>query len=106
MNVGSSGAISTLVPQATASGTGQSSGQNWAATKEVENWAKSEPAPAPGAREESWATTKEAENWANTDGPKAPEIKAESWATTKEVENWAGDKPAPDPATQRSDIKV
>jgi hypothetical protein len=52
MNVSSSAAVSTVVPQATAAGSGQ------------------------------------------------------SWAVSKESENWAGDKPAPEPASQRVDIKV
>lgn len=106
MNVSSSSAVSTLVPQPTTAGTGQSPGQNWAATKAVESWAQSEPAPAPGARPETWAKTEQVDSWANTDGPQAPPIKAESWAATKEVENWAGDAPAPEPASQRVDIKV
>ena len=72
MNISSSAAVSTLVPQATAAGSGQSSSQNWA----------------------------------NSDGAQAPQVKAESWAVSKESENWAGDKPAPEPASQRVDIKV
>lgn len=81
MNVNASSAASTLVPQPTAPGTGESAGQNWAASKEVENWATAVPAAAPGAPQDSWATTQEATNW-------------------------AGDEPAPEPATQRVDIKV
>jgi hypothetical protein len=91
MNISSSAAVSTLVPQATAAGSGQSSGQNWAATKEVQNWATSESAPAPGGTPEVWAATNEVQNWANSDGAQAPQVKAESWAVSKESENWAGD---------------
>ncbi len=41
MNVSSSAAVATLVPQATAVGSGQSSGQNWAGDK---------PAPEPASQ--------------------------------------------------------
>jgi len=106
MNVNSSGAVSTLVPQPTAAGTGQSAGQNWAVSKEVENWATTEQADAPGAPQDSWATSQEATNWASSEGPEKPQIKAESWATSQEATNLAGDEPAPEPASQRVDIKV
>ena len=111
MNIGSSGAVSTLVPQPTAAGTGQSSGQNGAATKEVESWVSSAPAPtaASGASGASRVTATEADNRAPADAPKTPAIKAESWATTEEVESWSGDNgdnPEPDPADPRLDIKV
>lgn len=106
MNVNSSSAASTLVPQPTAAGTGQSAGQNWAASKEVENWATTEQAAAPGTPQDSWAITQEATNWANSQGPEQPQVKAETWVAPQETTNWAGDAPAPEPASQRVDIKV
>lgn len=108
MNIGSSGAVSTLVPQATAPGTGQSAGQKGAATKEVESPGASTPVPTavPGTGEASRVTATQSDNRISAEAPKAPPIKAESWARTEDVESWTGDNPEPDPADPRLDIKV
>ena len=116
MNINSSGAVSTLVPESVAAArgpaaitpateSGESKSQNWAATKEVQKWASSEVPEDPGAAPDNWATTQQVDIWASRAGPEKPQIKAKSWATTQEATNWASDGPAGE-AFQRVDIKV
>jgi len=106
MNIGTTGAVSTLVPQAAAPGTGPSAGQNSNATREVESPVVREPATVVEVGAGPSAVPEGGETRADTDSPRTPPIKEESWATTTEVKSWTGDTFDPDPASARLDVKV